>query len=103
MRAAPSCADIIFEFLHQAGFANAGLATEQHHLARALLGLHPPFLQQPHFVIAANSGVKTDDRHLKAALRLTLPLTRYTARGVAIPLSVCGPKSWHSNKPCTKR
>ena len=33
--------DLLFELLHQPGFANARLATQQHHLTCALFGLLP--------------------------------------------------------------
>jgi hypothetical protein len=36
---------ILFECLHQTGFANPGLTAEQHHLARAFFGLRPAPLQ----------------------------------------------------------
>ena len=49
MRVAPSCAELLFEFLHQPGFANPRLAAQQHHLACARFGLLPALLQQPEF------------------------------------------------------
>ena len=54
MRVAPSASDLLFEFLHQAGFANACLTTEQHDLSCAFFGLRPASLQQPEFFFATH-------------------------------------------------
>ena len=41
--------DYMLEFLDEARFADARLATEQNHLACAVLGLRPPFPQEAEF------------------------------------------------------
>jgi hypothetical protein len=41
------------QHLHQARFANAGFATEQHHLPEPLLDLCPALPQQRYFLLAA--------------------------------------------------
>ena len=100
----PSCAMLLFERLHQAGFANARLTAQQHHLASPVLGLLPALLQQPSSSSRPTKGVKpVADRHLKAALGRTLSHDSIHWQGVEIPLSVWGPRSWHSKKPCTSR
>ena len=99
----PLVPKLLFELLHQPGFANPGLAAQQHHLAFSLLGLLPALPQKLYSCSRPTSGVKPFHRHLKAALRLALPTTRYSASGVEMPLSSLGPRSWHSNKPLTSR
>src|SRR5262249_24555630 len=64
---------LLFERLHQAGLANAGLATEQHDLAGALLSLLPASPQQSEFLFAAHQrGQALVHRRLKATLRFAL-------------------------------
>src|SRR5439155_21495208 len=46
-------ADVIFQHLHQAGFANAGLAAEQHHLTHPCGGLVPTPLHECYFFLPA--------------------------------------------------
>ena len=66
--------DLLFERLHQAGFANAGLTTEQHDLSFAAFGLRPALAQQADFQVSADQRREAcTDRHLKAALCFTLP------------------------------
>ena len=45
---------LLRQHLHQARFANACFAAEQHHLPDALLDLRPAFPQQPDFLLAAH-------------------------------------------------
>ena len=42
---------LLLQHLHQARFANARLAAEQHHLPQAVLDLRPALQQQPHFLL----------------------------------------------------
>ena len=44
------------EHAYQAGFANAGLAAEQHHLAQPVATLRPALPQQPHLVLPTYQG-----------------------------------------------
>jgi hypothetical protein len=46
--------DMVFQHLHQARFANARLAAEQHHLPATRGGLCPAPLQQGHFFVPAH-------------------------------------------------
>ena len=96
---------LLFELLHQPGFANPRLPAQQHHLPGTRLGLLPVRSQQPQLVLAANEGREAGPHgDLKAALGLTLSARRDTTdNGVEMPFSVLRPKSWHSNKPCTNR
>ena len=65
--------DLLFECLHQAGFANARLATEQHDLACTCLWLAPSVAAAiPVPLLARPTALSHSDRHLKAALRFAL-------------------------------
>ena len=48
--------DTLAQHLHQARFANARLATEQHHLAPAVLAVRPALQEQQHFGLAPHQG-----------------------------------------------
>ena len=48
--------DLLFERLHQAGFANPSFATEQHDLAGTFFGLLPAPLQYAQLFFAPNRG-----------------------------------------------
>ena len=66
-------ADLLFELLHQPGFANPWLATQQHDLACTRFGLLPAPLQQRRVLRSRPPAASSpSDRHLKAALRFTL-------------------------------
>jgi hypothetical protein len=45
---------MFLQHLHQARFANARFATEQHHLPKAVLNLRPALPQQPDFLLPAH-------------------------------------------------
>ncbi len=45
---------LFLQHLHQARFANARFAAEQHHLPEAVLDLRPALQQQPHFLLPAH-------------------------------------------------
>ena len=47
---------LFLQHLHEARFANARFAAEQHHLPEAVLDLRPALQQQPHFLLAAHEG-----------------------------------------------
>ena len=47
---------MLLQHLHEARFANAGLAAEQHHLPDPLLDLRPTLHQQPDFLLPAHQG-----------------------------------------------
>src|SRR5262245_9216166 len=65
--------DLLFERLHQARFANAWFATEEHHLPDPLFRLRPALLQQYEFFLATHQWRQALLRRcLKAALRRTL-------------------------------
>ena len=51
------------QHLHQARFADAGFAAEQHHLPKAVLDLFPELPQQPHLLVAPGGtpGSVVDD------------------------------------------
>jgi len=49
----PFLAELFFKFLYEAGFADARLTAEEHHLSFTCLGLRPASPQQPEFVFAA--------------------------------------------------
>src|SRR5262245_8423565 len=69
----PLVRKLLFEFLHQPGFANARLATEQYHLPSADFRLVPALPQYSQFYFAANKRREAGpDRDLKAALGGTL-------------------------------
>ena len=51
--------DMFLQHLHQARFANARFAAEQHHLPHAVLDLRPALPQQPHFLLPAHQGGQT--------------------------------------------
>ena len=44
--------DLVRQHLHQARFANAGFAAEQHHLPEAVFDLRPALAQHPDFLLA---------------------------------------------------
>ena len=70
MRVAPSALTLLFQFLHQAGFANPGLTAQQHHLAGARFGLFPALPQQSQLGFAADQGSEPLlHGHLKARVR----------------------------------
>ena len=48
--------DLFGQHLHQARFADAGFAAEQHHLPRALFDLRPALPQQPYFLLPTHEG-----------------------------------------------
>ena len=56
MRVAPSSPTLLFEFLHQARFANPRLPAQQDHLAVTRFGLLPAPPQQSQFFVAAHQG-----------------------------------------------
>jgi hypothetical protein len=65
--------DVLFQHLHQAGFANAGLAAEQYHLPHVCGGLVPPPLQEEHlFVPAYQRGQAAWRDDVESGLRPTL-------------------------------
>ena len=45
---------MFLQHLHQARFANARFAAEQHHLPEAVLDLRPALQQQPDFLLPAH-------------------------------------------------
>src|SRR3954468_4181733 len=62
-------ADLLFEHLHQARFANARLTTEQYDLAFADLGLLPTSLQESEFFVSAHQRGQTfTNRRFKTAV-----------------------------------
>jgi hypothetical protein len=44
--------DVLFQQLHQAGFANARLAAEQHHMPVPRFRLGPALVHECHFLVA---------------------------------------------------
>src|SRR5215510_11876009 len=65
---------LLFQHLHQAGLADAGLAAKQDDLSGSRLGLRPALSQEPNLLLAAHQwGQSGGDRYLKAALHATLP------------------------------
>ena len=94
---------LLFEFLHQPGFANPRLTAEQHHLAFTRFGLLPAPLQQPQFFGSrppAASSLFAPPPQSDSAPHL--PANSIHRQRAEMPLSVWGPRSWHSNKPCTR-
>jgi len=50
---------MVLEHLHQSGFANAGLAVYQDHVASALLDLGPALQEQSQFRLSPHKGRET--------------------------------------------
>src|SRR5262245_18007252 len=65
--------DMVLEFLHQPGFANAGLAAEQDDLAFTGCGLLPAAAEESEFFVPTHQRCESSlDRHLKPTLDLIL-------------------------------
>jgi hypothetical protein len=57
------------QYFHQAGFANAPLATEQHHLSQPTLALLPAFQEQRYLRVAAHQRCQAGGHpYIQAAL-----------------------------------
>ena len=66
--------NLLLQFLHQPGLANARLATHQHHLPHPLLDLHPALLEHGDFRRPSRQGREPPcERHRKAALGVAFP------------------------------
>ena len=64
---------MLFQHLHQAGFANARLAAEQHHLPHPCCGLVPAPLQESHFFVPTYQWCQASRRDdVEPGLRSTL-------------------------------
>ena len=63
---------VCLQHLHQARFADARFAAEQHHLPKAVLDLCPALQEQPHFLLSAYEWVRpvlpAASRRLRAVL-----------------------------------
>ena len=91
----PLVRKLLFELLHQAGFANPRLAAQQHHLAGARFGLLPALAATIPVLLrgrpAASSPFCTaTSKRLCASLSPLHAIQRQRSRDV---LQVCGPRS----------
>jgi hypothetical protein len=65
--------DVLFQHLHQAGFADTRLATEQHHLPQVGADLLPAPLQETYFFLPTDQGSQAAHRgDVEPGLRPTL-------------------------------
>jgi hypothetical protein len=66
--------EVVLQHLHQARFANPGLAAQQDHLAQAILDLRPAVQQQGDFGLPPHQwGEALGAGHIQATLRPALP------------------------------
>ena len=75
------------EDVHQAGLANARLATQQHHLPVPVLALGPALPEQAHLYFTAHQrGEPRGSSHVQATLRRTLSHHLVDGTGMSMPL-----------------